>query len=185
MIDAKARRARPRQADPGPLRTLGGRRGTRRLRHHDRRATGVGRTVAAHRGQPAAAGHRLGRGHRHRCGRRRVGGDPAVPPVRSRHHRPVAAGDQHADVRDRQPSDPVGAGRQLRAGGAAVRVHRRDVAGRGRWSLEPVRRSATAPGAADVHAGARAPSRVTAGISATRCSTCSARTSSAPPARRG
>ena len=34
---------------------------TRRLRHHHRRATGDRRAVAAHRGQPATAGSRLGR----------------------------------------------------------------------------------------------------------------------------
>ena len=80
---------------------------------------------------------------------RRVGCDPAVPPVRSRHHRAVAVGDQHAGVRDREPSDPRGAAGQLGARRAVVRVHRRDLAGRGRWRVEPVRRPPAASGAAD------------------------------------
>ena len=75
----QGRRTRPRQADPAALRPLGRRRGARRLRHHRRRTTGVRRTVAAHRRQPAAAGHRLGRGHGDRRRGRRVGSHPAVP----------------------------------------------------------------------------------------------------------
>ena len=151
----QARRARSGQANTRPLRPLGRRCGARRLRHHDRRATGVGRTVAAHRSQSAAAGHRLGAGHRDRRRGRRVGRDPAVPAERPRHHRAVAVGHQHADVRDREPVDPRRAAGQFGAGRAAVRVHRRDVAGRGRRSVEPIRRPAAASGAADVHAGAR------------------------------
>ena len=46
----------------------------------DHGSTGLGRAGAPRRGQPAAPGHRFGAGHRHRCGRRRVGSDPAVPP---------------------------------------------------------------------------------------------------------
>ena len=71
----------------------------------------VRRTVAAHRGQPAAGGHRLGARHGRRRGRRRVGRDPPVPAVRPGHHGAVAAGAQHADVRGRQPADPRRAAR--------------------------------------------------------------------------
>ncbi len=101
-----------------------------------------------------------------------------------RHHRAVAADAQHADVRHRQPADPRRAASQLDSRRPAVRVHRRDVAGRRRRRVEPVRRPAAASGAADVHAGAGRDRRVTAATSATRCSTCSARTSSAPRAPR-
>ena len=156
-----------------------------RLRHHRRGPAGVRRAVAAHRRQPATGVHRLGARHRHRRGGRCVGRDPAVPAVRPRHHRAVAAGDQHADVRRRQPADPRRAARQHGVGRSTVRVHRRDVAERDGRRVEPVRRPPAAPRAADVHAWRWARSPASAAISATRCSTCSARTSSAPRAPRG
>ena len=102
----QGRRARPRQADPV------------RYAHWASGAVrgDFGTTIG---GQPVSdeLWRRIGvslrlliigsvRRHRHRCGRRRVGRDPAVPVQRPRHHRPVAAGDQHADVRDGQPADP-------------------------------------------------------------------------------
>ena len=103
---------------------------------------------------------------------------------RPRHHGAVAAVAQHADVRHREPVDPRRERGEFGSRRAAVRVHRRDVAGCRQRRLEPVRRPDTASGAADVHAGADGRSPATAATSATRCSTCSARTSSAPRAPR-
>ncbi len=112
----QGRRARPGQAHPDAVRGLGCRRGARRLRHHGHRSAGLRRTVAPHRGQPAAGVDRLGAGHGHRRGGRRLGRDPAVPVSRPRHHRAVAAGAQHPDVRDRQPADPGRAAGEFGAG---------------------------------------------------------------------
>ena len=154
--------------------------GARRLRHDHHRSAGLRRAVAPHRGQPAPGGHRLGAGHGDRRRRRRVGRDPAVPAVRPRHHGAVAAGAEHADVRDREPADPGGAAGQLAARRADVRVHRRDVAGRRRRVRGTSSSTARSTWSCRRSRWRWARSPATAATSATRCSTCSARTSSAP-----
>ena len=147
----QGRRARPGPATPAAVGELGIGGSARRLRHDRLRAARVGRTMAPHRGQPAACGPRLGAGHGHRCGRRRVGGDPAVPALRSGDHRAVAAATEHARVRHRHPADPGCAAGEFDPRRATVRVHRGDLAGCRRRLVEPVRRPGAAPGPADVH----------------------------------
>lgn len=120
----QGRRAGPRQADSGPLRELGVRRGPRRLRHHRRRPAGQRRAVAPHRGEPEAGAHRLGPRHRRRRRGGRVGRDPSVPAVRPGHHGAVAADPVGPHLRDRQPVDPGGAEGQHHPRGAGVRIHR-------------------------------------------------------------
>ena len=63
VIDAKTAELDLDKPIPDAVRALGVRRGARRLRHHHRRPTGVRRTVAAHRRQPAPGVHRLGDRH--------------------------------------------------------------------------------------------------------------------------
>ena len=109
--------------------------------------------MAAHRGEPASAGDRLGARDRTWRRGRRLGSDPSVPAFRPGHDGVVAAGPEHPDLRAGESADPGGAGGQLGAGGADFRVHRGDLAGRRRWGVEPVRRPGPASDPADRDAG--------------------------------
>ncbi len=144
------------------------------------------RAVAPRRGQPAAAGHRFGAGHRASASWPGRGARSASTGCRPRHHHAVAAGAQHADIRHRQPADPGRAAGELGPRRADLFEYTGETSpwvDGGWWNQ--LRRPAAAPGPADADAGAGSRSPDTAATSATRCSTCSARTSSAPRAPRG